>query len=150
MMYLAICAFFTLPVLSVIYFIISTVSYSSALKKHKIVPDSVGTEELKGQLKLAGYGTIQDQAFRKNIIGNLRDEGVIIASSSKGYKIPATKAELYDFVNRDAGIVLPMFSRLRKCRDLIKLGTFGEVDLLAEPEYKQLRKCIEALENEWT
>lgn len=108
----------------------------------------VCTEELKGQLKLAGYGTIQDQAFRKNIIGNLRDEGVIIASSSKGYKIPATKAELYDFVNRDAGIVLPMFSRLRKCRDLIKLGTFGEVDLLAEPEYKQLRKCIEALENE--
>ena len=49
MMYLAICAFFTLPVLSVIYFIISTVSYSSALKKHKIIPDSVSTEELKSR-----------------------------------------------------------------------------------------------------
>ena len=49
MMYLAICAFFTLPVLSVIYFIISTVSYSSALKKHKIIPDSVSSEELKSR-----------------------------------------------------------------------------------------------------
>ena len=49
MIYLAICAFFTLPVLSVIYFIISTVSYSSALKKHKIIPDSVSTEELKSR-----------------------------------------------------------------------------------------------------
>ena len=49
MMYLAICAFFTLPVLSVIYFIKSTVSYSSALKKHKIIPDSVSSEELKAK-----------------------------------------------------------------------------------------------------
>lgn len=49
MIYLAICAFFTLPVLSVIYFIKSTVRYSSALKKHKIIQDSVSTEELKAR-----------------------------------------------------------------------------------------------------
>ena len=108
----------------------------------------VFTDELKEQLKYAGYKVPNDQLFRKNVIGSLRDEGVIIASSTKGYKIPATKAELYDFVNHDAGIVIPMFSRLRKCRDLIKLGTVGEVDLLDQPEYKQLKKCIEALENE--
>ena len=49
MIYLAICAFFTLPVLSVVYFIISTVRYSSALKKYKIIPDSVSSEELKAK-----------------------------------------------------------------------------------------------------
>ena len=65
MMYLAICAFFTLPVLSVIYFIISTVSYSSALKKHKIIPDSVSSEELKAKkrsFKTRTHGTSQESS----------------------------------------------------------------------------------------
>lgn len=49
MIYIAICAFLTVPVLSVIYFISSAVSYNSALKKNKLVPDTVSAEELKSR-----------------------------------------------------------------------------------------------------
>ena len=49
MIYLVVCAFLTLPVVSVIYFIVSAVSYGSALKKRKHIPDSVSEEELKSR-----------------------------------------------------------------------------------------------------
>ncbi|MBO5420987.1 MAG: hypothetical protein J6A67_03480 [Clostridia bacterium] len=49
MMYLAICAFFTLPIVSVIYFIVSTVGYRSALKKNKQTPDTYSAEEMKSR-----------------------------------------------------------------------------------------------------
>lgn len=49
MIYLAICAFLTVPVLSVIYFISSAVSYNSAKKKNRQNPDTVSEEEMKSR-----------------------------------------------------------------------------------------------------
>lgn len=97
------------------------------------------TSELKNQLTNTDMRNISDHTFRMKIIGKLRDNGVIIASSQKGYKIPSKLSELYDFINHDAKIVIPMLSRLKKCRDLVKLGTINEVDLLDHAEYKQLK-----------
>ena len=91
---------------------------------------------------------MKDQAFRMRIIGKLRDKGVIIASSQKGYKIPSKQAELYDFINHDAKIVIPMLARLKKCRDLVKLGTVNELDLLDHPEYRQLQAFFDSLPEE--
>lgn len=91
---------------------------------------------------------MKDQAFRMRIIGKLRDKGVIIASSQKGYKIPSKQAELYDFINHDAKIVIPMLARLKKCRDLVKLGTANELDLLDHPEYRQLQVFFDSLPEE--
>lgn len=104
------------------------------------------TRELQEQLKTAGLGPISESTFRMRVIGKLRDQGVIIASSQKGYKIPSKQAELYDFINHDAKIVIPMLSRLKKCRDLIKLGTVNELDLLDHPEYTQLRGYLDGIE----
>lgn len=97
------------------------------------------TEELKRQLANTELGRMSDSTFRMKIIGKLRDKGVIIASSQKGYKIPSKLSELYDFINHDAKIVLPMLSRLKKARDLVKLNTVNELDLLDHTEYKQLK-----------
>ena len=97
------------------------------------------TKELKGQLEHTEFHSISDSTFRMRIIGKLRDHGVIIASSQKGYKIPSKKAELYDYINHDAKIVIPMLERLRKCRELVKLGTVNELDLLDHTEYHQLQ-----------
>ena len=44
---------------------------------------------LKEQLSNTELSNIKDTAFRMRIIGKLRDSGVIIASSQKGYKIPS-------------------------------------------------------------
>ena len=106
---------------------------------------------IRGELFYAGTKTIsntelhniKDTAFRMRIIGKLRDNGVIIASSQKGYKIPSKQSELYDFINHDAKIVIPMLARLKKCRDLVKLSTANELDLLAHTEYDQLREYFD-------
>lgn len=97
------------------------------------------TQELKKQLANTELYNISDSTFRMKIIGKLRDKGVIIASSQKGYKIPSKQSELYDFINHDAKIVIPMLERLKKCRDLVKLSTVNSLDLLEHSEYKQLR-----------
>lgn len=101
------------------------------------------TQELKEQLSNTELHNIKDTAFRMRIIGKLRDNGVIIASSQKGYKIPSKQSELYDFINHDAKIVIPMLARLKKCRDLVKLSTANELDLLAHTEYDQLREYFD-------
>jgi len=103
------------------------------------------TRELKDQLSNTELRWISDTAFRARIIGKLRDKDVIIASSQKGYKIPSKRAELYDFINHDAKIVIPMLARLKKCRDLVKLGTANDLDLLDRAEYAQLRAYFDII-----
>lgn len=103
------------------------------------------TRELKELLSNTELRGISDTAFRARIIGKLRDKGVIIASSQKGYKIPSKQAELYDFINHDAKIVIPMLARLKKCRDLVKFGTANDLDLLGRAEYAQLRAYFDSI-----
>lgn len=101
------------------------------------------TDELMKQLVESGYPISSKQAFRNQIIGNLRDNGVIIASSSKGYKIPSKEAEIYDFINHGTSIIIPMLERLKKCRDLIKLGSVNTLDVFDHSEYRTLKKYFD-------
>lgn len=103
------------------------------------------TNELREQIRSSEIGKMSESTFRMRIIGQLRDKGVIIASSQKGYKIPSKRSELYDFINHDAKIVIPMLSRLKKCRDLVKLATANELDLLDQPEYEQLKTYFDQI-----
>lgn len=105
------------------------------------------TNELREQIRSSEIGKMSESTFRMRIIGQLRDKGVIIASSQKGYKIPSKRSELYDFINHDAKIVIPMLSRLKKCRDLVKLATANELDLLDQPEYEQLKTYFDQISN---
>lgn len=86
---------------------------------------------------------ISNSTFRLKIICKLRDAGVIISSSPKGYKIPSNESEIYDFINHGNQVVLPMLWRLKKCRDLVKLATNGKVDLLEHDEYKDLKNFFD-------
>ena len=105
----------------------------------------IPTSELIHQLEWTKYGKIKEQPFRTNIIGGLRDAGVIISGShhKKGYKIPSKKSEIEDFLNHDVSIILPMLGRLKKCLDTVKLGTCGVVDLYQADAYKELKAFIE-------
>lgn len=107
----------------------------------------IPTHELLQNLRISIAPKLSTQAFRTRIIGKMRDEGVIIASSSPkgGYKIPATRTELFDFINHGTTIILPMLHRLKKCRDTIKLGTANGVDLFERTEYASLKKYFDDL-----
>lgn len=102
----------------------------------------IPTKELKNQLSTTALGGISTQTFRNKIIAKLRDEGVIIASSSNGYKIPSKESELFDFINHGTTIIYPMIARLRKCRDLIKLGTANRLDLFERIENENLKSVL--------
>ena len=108
----------------------------------------IPTWELKEQLKYTELNDISTQTFRTRIIARLRDNDVIISGSSarKGYKIPANIPELLDFLNHGTTIVMPMLARLRKCRDIIKLGTLNQVDLFGRPEYAKLKSFFDEQE----
>lgn len=68
---------------------------------------------------------------------------MIISSSPNGYKIPSTEEELCDFINHGQSIIVPMLSRLKKCRDAIKLGTNGDIDLFDKSEYNELKQFFD-------
>lgn len=110
--------------------------------------DYIFTNELIKQLNGTELENISVASFRMRIIGKLRDKNVIIASSNRGYKIPSKRSEVYDFINHDANIVIPMLARLKKCRDLVKLSTVGELDLLDHDEYKDLKKFFDLQDKE--
>lgn len=103
----------------------------------------ISTRELIGNLRYRTGKSVSMQYFRTRIIAKLRDEGVIIASSPKGYKIPSREEELYDFINHGTSIIMPMLARLKKCRDNISQGTDGELDLFANTEYRSLKEYFD-------
>ncbi|WP_373774862.1 DUF3800 domain-containing protein [Porphyromonas loveana] len=102
----------------------------------------IPTKELINQLVYLGYEKLSTQTFRSKIIANLRDNEVVISSSSKGYKIPSTEQEVSDFINHGKNIILPMLLRLKKCNDIIKMGTNGNINLFDKAEYSSLSKMF--------
>lgn len=106
----------------------------------------VQTHELMDKLKFEIGLEYSTRLFRKNVIGRLRDNNVIIVSSnSGGYKLPVNKSDLIEFVNRYNSILQPMLSRMKKCRDAILLGSMNKIDILEYPEYESLKEVIELI-----
>ena len=108
----------------------------------------IPTKELISQLKFAGYPNISLLSFRNKIIAPLRDSEVVISSSKNGYKIPSTEEELCAFVNHGKTIIMPMLSRLKKCNDVIAMGTNGRIRLFDKAEYRDLRQMLDEDTNE--
>lgn len=81
--------------------------------------------------------------FRSKIIAKLRDAGLIITSCTKGYKLPSSESDLYDFLNHSNSIISPMISRIQKVHESVLLATQKDIDILDKPEYENLRKLVE-------
>lgn len=83
-------------------------------------------------MQAIGYPTSDssDYSFRSKVIGGLRDEGVIIASSSRGLKIPTSVKDLTGFVDETIKKIFPMLHRLQAARTQIKLATLNKLDIM--------------------
>ena len=81
--------------------------------------------------------------FRSQIVAKLRDAGIIIVSSSKGYKLATSQSDLYNFVNYSSRVVQPMMARIGKCRDMVRLSTNNAIDILDHPEYEGMRNFLD-------
>ena len=108
-----------------------------------ISPESyISTNELIKQIEQFRNSNISEHYFRSKIIAKLRDNGVLISSSNKGYKLPSSKHDLFDFVNHSNSYIQPMIDRLIKCRNKVKLATKNKLDILDQEEFKYLKIII--------
>lgn len=82
--------------------------------------------------KLSERRVTKDFLYRR-IIAPLRDDGVLIASSSHGYKIPTKAEDIATYINQTTTVVSPMLSRVGKCRTLVMKATDGKLDILDDP-----------------
>ena len=51
-------------------------------------------------------------------------------------------------MNHDKSILLPMLERLRKCRNLIQLGTTDKIDLFEEDGFETMKKLFDVLSSD--
>ncbi|MEH7484238.1 DUF3800 domain-containing protein [Neobacillus drentensis] len=103
----------------------------------------VYTQEILDNLNAIRVNKINHHYFRSNIVSKLRDSGLLIASSNKGYKLPVCLTDLYDFVHLSSLTIHPMIQRISKCRNQVLLATNNEIDILENNEYEYLKKIIE-------
>ncbi|MGF7060388.1 hypothetical protein HNR33_004080 [Brassicibacter mesophilus] len=101
------------------------------------------SKELRDYLRRVRNSEYENHTFRTNIIANLRDNDVIISSSSNGYKIPVSEKELYSYTNITLGQVMPMLERLDKARKRILSITDNNLDVLAGTENEKIRKYFD-------
>ncbi|MCU1282189.1 MAG: hypothetical protein JWM53_5735 [bacterium] len=105
----------------------------------------VSTNELQDFLATTFGGQYPTEWMRASVIAPLRDSGVLIASSPRGYKIPTSIADLQSFVAHADRVITPMAQRLRIARDAVRMLTHGEVDILGGESYVVLARAVDAL-----
>lgn len=111
--------------------------------KRRYIP----TKELLNAIENATLGRISEQTFRRNVIGSLRDKGIIISSSPRGYKLPSSEREIYDYYNHVNGVVLPMIHRVNLCNETLRLASGDNKDYLSKDDFRGLGAVVNAIRN---
>ena len=91
-----------------------------------------------------GLKVVRNTLFRR-VIAPLRDEGVILASCSRGYKIPISIYDLMAYLNQSLTTIGPMINRMGICRQLVKQGTDGELDLFNDPALVAFKRYFDEI-----
>jgi hypothetical protein len=99
-------------------------------------------KEFRNHLNVNREKIIGNEDFT-NIIGKLRDKGILIASSRNGYKLPTTVAEIKQFIRHGNTIIIPLLRRIAECRNAIKLTTNNSLDILDDSEFDKLKILID-------
>ncbi|CAG5074665.1 hypothetical protein DYBT9623_05352 [Dyadobacter sp. CECT 9623] len=122
---------------------VSTLSYLLFHFRHIDPVRYITSFELMEHIRARKGKNVSLHYFQTKVIAPLRDAGVLIASSSRGYKLPASEQDLYDFVSHSNTIIEPMLSRVKRFRDQVHIASDGKIDVLAADEYKVIRKVID-------
>lgn len=122
-------------VLEYLLFKVKFVSYSSF----------VYTVELIEWLRQMGM-KYSEEEFRKEVLGKLRDDGVVIAGSRKGLKIPTSTAELIDYINYTSNKYLTMARRLRETYNTLNGSALGEMDLFNSSEFEVHKEIFKVID----
>ncbi len=101
----------------------------------------LSSKEIKQHLKNLFEREYNNRYFM-SLIAKLRDNDLLISSSSKGYKIPTSSNDIYSYTNHSISVIIPMIERLKKCRDRILTITDKKLDIINSPEFEKIRKLF--------
>ncbi|MDX9694538.1 MAG: DUF3800 domain-containing protein [Bacteroidales bacterium] len=79
---------------------------------------------------------LSEEDFRKEVIGKLREEGVVIASSRKGLKIPISNEELVEYINYCTSKYLKIIKRLRETYKTLNASSLGSIEVFNSREFE--------------
>lgn len=97
-------------------------------------------------VKDSGFGEVNDQRIRSSGIVKPRDAGGIIFGAIKGYKISQKRADINDFLKQASGVVVPLLERVKKAREVYRMSSRGEYDIVTAANLSELAKLLTALE----
>lgn len=118
-------------------------NYMKSMLISQEVNKYVYSYDIIDNLKYLMKKDISKDHLRRSIIAKLRDEGVLISSSHSGYKIPVNEKEINDYINQSNNMIKPLLDRIKICRDKIKLATLGELDILDQEEFLNLKMFMD-------
>jgi hypothetical protein len=101
-------------------------------------------EEILGRFRRELGVELDSQALRNRVVGPLRDADILIASSSKGYRLPVVVRDIQRYVDLCSSQIPPALARLRRAREIIRRGTSGKLDILADSNLHELRAAVDA------
>jgi hypothetical protein len=80
---------------------------------------------------------------RSKIIAPLRDCGVIVASSTQGYKIPSCVNDVRSYLEHTQKVIAPMLYRAQAARDALLDLTDNELGVLDDPGFAALQEVLD-------
>lgn len=101
--------------------------------------DYLYSQEIIKNMQTFSPETMSRDDLMGEIVGPLRDEGILIASTSNGYKLPTSSKDLIDYVNFSSSMIIPILRRLDKSRNRILMATNNELDILEGEKFKELK-----------
>jgi hypothetical protein len=90
--------------------------------------------------------SFSEEDFRKEIIGSLRDEGVVIAASRKGLKIPMSLDELVDYLNYSSSRYLTMIKRFKETYKTLNASSLGNIEIFNSKEFDIHKEIFKILD----
>lgn len=109
-----------------------------------INPDKyISTKELIRHLSPLESDTIKPTTFRLQVMAKLRDQGVLVASNERGFKIPTTEKDCLNFIETSNKTIAPMLTRIQRFRNSILLATNGQFDVLGPSQFSYLKKVFD-------
>lgn len=123
------------------------IAFLKLLVDHEALEDGefMHSDEVSSRLKSDLGADLDRQAIRNRLVGPLRDHGLLLASSTKGYRIPSSVGDIRRYLEMGNSQIPPALSRIRRTREIIRTATVGHLDVLDDPEFRGLRAAVESM-----
>ncbi len=105
--------------------------------------------ELIAYLGSRGH-TVSDHQLKSTVIAQLRDQDVLISSSSRGYKIPQNRHDFLNFMRLVDGQTLPLLDRLQRARRSLERAGANLSELVDQPRFARLKRVLDVLDESET